>query len=152
MSKYPIITSQVIKLERSFHEDPLTRVIVHAQIRVSNEASNDIVLNVFVVHLSYAREQQCNNVAQLRQYIKSKWNIMMLMGYSSDLDSKKMLYTSWVYLYIVHASVCKLISEYRLLSIFHISLEVSIMNTYKSMYSIVFNCPEIITNEFYFPS
>jgi endonuclease/exonuclease/phosphatase family metal-dependent hydrolase len=58
LSRYPIVSASKKVIRYQHGPDTNKRIIIHAKVRTDNSG----ILDVFVLHLSYVREQQCENV------------------------------------------------------------------------------------------
>ncbi|XP_071510406.1 uncharacterized protein [Diadema antillarum] len=67
LSKYPILRSEMQELTHHSRTDRVKRKVLHATLMVQG-----VEVFVSVVHLSYDKWQQCNNVAEIMAYIRDK--------------------------------------------------------------------------------
>ncbi|XP_068714606.1 uncharacterized protein [Montipora foliosa] len=77
LSKHPVILSHVVNLTvEKMSVDKNKRILLHAQIEIEGEE-----LNVFVVHFSYDKYQQCKNAVDLINFVAStKTEHSVLLG------------------------------------------------------------------------
>lgn len=61
LSRYPIVSTSKKVIRYKQGRDTNKRIIIHAKVRTDHSG----ILDVFVVHFSYVREQQCENVDAL---------------------------------------------------------------------------------------
>lgn len=66
LSRYPIVTASRKVVPYQQGPDTNRRVIIHAKVRTDNSG----ILDVFVVHFSYVRKQQCENADILLKLLR----------------------------------------------------------------------------------
>ncbi|KAK3579046.1 hypothetical protein CHS0354_029903 [Potamilus streckersoni] len=84
ISRKPILESTTHQLSNDHGPDTNRRIILQAAVMMASS----VIINVVVVHMSYDRQQQCNNAAELLKHITEHklHNLVILGDFNTYVD------------------------------------------------------------------